>query len=293
MSKVQDKPVPLTDKEISEQDARFTIDGAIALGRIGANPPPAGHWLAEYWSIGQQLAALGKTSAWDNQTPVDAPSLTAGGGLTDEDIDEMLDINSIGDGFDTAEWRRNYQFDVEALIRECVPGGSICDPQAVADAIRAYAAPRQPRKMGTNAASPALERMCSGRDWWEHALPNSDLARPAAAAAAQRNGREAIAWVHEDDPGRAISAPQKAQMLRDGGASASSVKGYSIAAVARAAQQIPGADQAALGFTISDGKDCGIRVLAWDSGGCRPAEETECAMWDMLAGRQPHGDDRG
>ena len=28
--------------------------------------------------------------------------------------------------------------DVERLIRECVPGGSICDPQQVADAIRRY-----------------------------------------------------------------------------------------------------------------------------------------------------------
>lgn len=30
------------------------------------------------------------------------------------------------------------QLDVEDLIRRTVPGGSICDPQQVADAIRAY-----------------------------------------------------------------------------------------------------------------------------------------------------------
>ena len=41
-----------------------------------------------------------------------------------------------------------------------------------------------------------------------------------------------IAWVHKDDPHRAISASQKAQALRDGGASASSVAAYSIAAYA-------------------------------------------------------------
>jgi hypothetical protein len=29
--------------------------------------------------------------------------------------------------------------DIEQMIRECVPGGSVCDPQAVADAIREYA----------------------------------------------------------------------------------------------------------------------------------------------------------
>lgn len=35
--------------------------------------------------------------------------------------------------------------DVEAMLTACVPGGSICDPQQVADAIRAYfAAPGVP-----------------------------------------------------------------------------------------------------------------------------------------------------
>ncbi|WP_240804924.1 hypothetical protein [Cupriavidus oxalaticus] len=67
-----------TNEQIAQQDARFAIDGAIAYGRMGTNQPPAGHWLTEYWSIGQQLAELGKTSAWDNQTPVDAaPSTSA------------------------------------------------------------------------------------------------------------------------------------------------------------------------------------------------------------------------
>lgn len=56
---------------IADQPARAAIDGAIAYGRMGVNPPPAGHWLTEYWSVGQQLAELGKTSAWDNVTPVE------------------------------------------------------------------------------------------------------------------------------------------------------------------------------------------------------------------------------
>ncbi|NDY89772.1 hypothetical protein G3A44_01030 [Ideonella sp. TBM-1] len=30
------------------------------------------------------------------------------------------------------------RLDLDHLISECVPGGSICDPQHVADAIRAY-----------------------------------------------------------------------------------------------------------------------------------------------------------
>lgn len=69
----EQKTQALTDTQIAAQDARYSIDGAIAYGRMGTNQPPAGHWLTEYWSIGQQLAELGKTSAWDNQTPADAP----------------------------------------------------------------------------------------------------------------------------------------------------------------------------------------------------------------------------
>lgn len=47
----------------------------------------------------------------------------------------------------------------------------------------------------------------------------------------------AVAWVHEDDPARVISAAQKAQALKDGGASASSVRPYSLAAVLAGAEQ--------------------------------------------------------
>jgi hypothetical protein len=49
-----------------------TIQGAIAFGRMGINPPPSpDHWGNEFWQIGRQLAKLGETSAWDNVTPVD------------------------------------------------------------------------------------------------------------------------------------------------------------------------------------------------------------------------------
>lgn len=34
--------------------------------------------------------------------------------------------------------------DIEAMLRECVPGGSICDPQQVADSIRAWFAALNP-----------------------------------------------------------------------------------------------------------------------------------------------------
>ncbi|WP_454731875.1 MULTISPECIES: hypothetical protein [Cupriavidus] len=58
-----------------------------------------------------------------------------------------------------------------------------------------------------------------------------------AASPAAQHQSEPIAWVHEEDPSRAISALQKAGMLRDGGAGASSVRPYSIAAFEHAAPQ--------------------------------------------------------
>lgn len=69
------------------------------------------------------------------------------------------------------------------------------------------------------------------------------------------------AWIHEEDSNRVISAAQKEQALRDGGASASSVKPYSIAAVVPVAT-VPPVVQAPIdlsklrrfaAFTIEDG----------------------------------------
>lgn len=67
--------------------------------------------------------------------------------------------------------------------------------------------------------------------------PDEDLIAFArqvlAAAGMSAEGGEAKsepqAWQHEEDPDRVISAAQKTQALKDGGASASSVKPYSIA----------------------------------------------------------------
>lgn len=37
-----------------------------------------------------------------------------------------------------------------------------------------------------------------------------------------------------------------------------------------------------LGFSIEDSTEL-VRVLTWNSGGCRPAQDTEIALWDALA----------
>lgn len=47
------------EKSLSEQMARFAIDGAISYGRMGVNPPPTDdHWLMGYWKMGRELAAI-------------------------------------------------------------------------------------------------------------------------------------------------------------------------------------------------------------------------------------------
>ncbi|MEJ6003769.1 hypothetical protein [Paucibacter soli] len=60
-----------------------------------------------------------------------------------------------------------------------------------------------------------------GDRWPEYRTIHGDALRLA----------EVRAWAHEDDPTRVISAAQKAQAERDGGASASSVRPYSIALI--------------------------------------------------------------
>lgn len=60
-----------------------------------------------------------------------------------------------------------------------------------------------------------------------------DLMRTAYMAgkkAARQPVGEPVAWVHEEDPSRVISASQKATALRDQGASGSSVRPYSVPA---------------------------------------------------------------
>ncbi len=58
-----------------------------------------------------------------------------------------------------------------------------------------------------------------------------------AALAARQPVGEPVAWVHEEDPGRVISARQKATALRDQGASGSSVRPYSVPAYLHAPAQ--------------------------------------------------------
>lgn len=63
-----------------------------------------------------------------------------------------------------------------------------------------------------------------------YAAVHGELAELKAALAARQPVGEPVAWVHEEDPSRVISASQKATALRDQGASGSSVRPYSVPA---------------------------------------------------------------
>ena len=53
--------------------------------------------------------------------------------------------------------------DVEALLEACVPGGSICDPQSVADSIRAWFAAQEEAVRAAPAASAGDQEVNDGR----------------------------------------------------------------------------------------------------------------------------------
>lgn len=66
--------------------------------------------------------------------------------------------------------------DIERLIHECVPGGDICDPQQVADAIREYAAAA--RTVGEYPPLP---------EWMEcYSIPNDDFNNSSDSCLADR-----------------------------------------------------------------------------------------------------------
>lgn len=110
------------------------------------------------------------------------------------------------------------------------------------------------------------------------------------AALAQQPQGEAAAWIHENDPARVISATQKAQAVRDGGASASSVRPYSVAAVLVTPQAAP----VTQGLAVNDA----LRQWADDVGAAgftRPNAAERAAFRDgfALAQSAPRADHAG
>ena len=111
--------------------------------------------------------------------------------------------------------------------------------------------------------------------------------RTCTVAASQPVG-EPVAWVHEEDPSRVISASQKATALRDQGASGSSVRPYSVPAYLH----VPPAQAVDLGQTFQAG------VAEW-MGQCflpslysNMTERGDRLLEEVLELLQAHGYDR-
>jgi len=104
-------------------------------------------------------------------------------------------------------------------------GWEQCDPADLSRMLREHVEKGDPRDV----ANFCMFLWALGGEWCGYCWCG---ARPAA-----QHHSEPIAWVHEEDSTRVISASQKAIALRDGGASASSVRPYSIAAFEHAAPQ--------------------------------------------------------
>ncbi len=72
-------------------------------------------------------------------------------------------------------------FDVEAMLTACVPGGSIVDPQVVADNIRAWAAERKPAELAEQQGDDSLNTSEGGRryvaDFFARELRRHDFTR--------------------------------------------------------------------------------------------------------------------
>lgn len=84
-------------------------------------------------------------------------------------------------------------------------------------------APLAPNAHGDSVARHALRQIIEADD---AQVLSQQLIEIGRAVLEQPN--PPAAWRHEEDPDRVISASQKEQALRDGGASASSVRAYTI-----------------------------------------------------------------
>lgn len=74
-------------------------------------------------------------------------------------------------------------FDVEAMLRSVLPGGSYCDPQAVADAIRDYVAASPQAVPMTDEQ---ILKAMSDAGWPQHLVNHVSGAREFTAALARR-----------------------------------------------------------------------------------------------------------
>lgn len=84
------------------------------------------------------------------------------------DTSEAMTVGQVLDMVD--EVLGQEPLDVEQILKDCVPGGSSCDPQAIADEIRAWFARRSagdPTRLAVPCVQPSAETR-SARRWRLH-----------------------------------------------------------------------------------------------------------------------------
>lgn len=90
-------------------------------------------------------------------------------------------------------------FDVEAMLAACVPGGSIVDPQVVADNIRAWAAERKPAELAEQQGQVIVHALADAYAAGAEGLQFGGLARmEALAAALAATGKQQVGEVQGD-----------------------------------------------------------------------------------------------
>ncbi len=87
------------------------------------------------------------------------------------------------DAFDRQAEPSRSALDVEQLLRECVPGGSVCDPQQIADAIRAYCAALPASVLTGGSPEHMLQDQSRDLSRWLSNQPGARLHAAEAAAA--------------------------------------------------------------------------------------------------------------
>lgn len=103
-------------------------------------------------------------------------------------------------------------FDVEAMHTACVPGGSIVDPQVVADNVRAWAAERKPAEL---ADASVIEHIAQQWDGCKYEAPGETLDIGDAIRRAGKRLSAELAEQQGDAPDPSVIVPTLRAMVRN------------------------------------------------------------------------------
>ena len=256
------------EKALSRRDTDWVLAMGAALGTDSGHYVPI---VPEVEPFRKLFAALASTSGAE---PVAAHALTATSVAAHESAN--LSDNATPPVVQPARQLHSISsIEIERLIAECVPGGSICDPQQVADAIRSYCNAWepvvQPEAVPHSAAAsqpvaPDLMKLARRTLWIAYCWNDHNFDKPAhhyaqttAAECGIKSFEEANAWL-ATPPAAPEPPAAEMQTLREDEIRASERE--RICAAIKAAD-----DKASEGDYMLDSDDC-IAVVrgTWNSG---------------------------